>query len=260
MRVKGKGTANHGTGPGGLGGAGQRKSLRWPSPRCPQVATRRLRRDRTQPCRSACAPRRSPADIRTRPAACLWQQSRTPRSSPAPPLQPAPQPEPRPAQPSALRRTHTLELAAAFHDPQLPRPRPDPAASLGPRTPAWAPTLVPARPSPWILGHPALDTRRRSTSVPSTRAGVRTHPLRGPRSRVTRAAASAAEQDRSPGPAGPPQRVPRHGSRERSPPSSALQTRAQEERLALWSPVRLPRSPPKRLAPSVNPEEVLIKS
>lgn len=40
-----------------------------------------------------------------------------PRCSPAPPLQPPRQPEPRPAQPSALRRTHTLELAAAFHDP-----------------------------------------------------------------------------------------------------------------------------------------------
>ena len=168
-----------------------------------------------------------------------------PRCSPAPPLQPPRQPEPRPAQPSALRRTHTLELAAAFHDPQLPRPRPDPAASLGPRTPAWAPSLVPARPSPWILGHPALDTRLRGTSVPSTRASVRTHPLRGPRSRVTRAAASAAEQDRSPGPAGPPQRVPRHDSRERSPPRSALQTRAQEERLPFGarsaSPDPLPR-------------------
>lgn len=250
MRVKGKGTANHGTGPGGLGGAGQRKSLRWPSPRCPQVATRRLRRDRIQPCRSACAPRRSPADIRTRPAACLWQQSRTPAAAPHPRCSPhrsraAPSP-------ALCTPAHShFGACCSLPRPPLPRPRPDPAASLGPRTPAWAPTLVLARPSPWILGHPALDTRLRSTSVPSTRAGVRTHPLRGPRSRVTRAAASAAEQDRSPGPAGPPQRVPRHGSRERSPPSSALQTRAQEERLALWSPVRLPRSPPKRLARQV---------
>lgn len=86
---------------------------------------------------------------------------------------------------------------------------------------------------------------------------------RGQRSRVTRAAA-AAEQDRSPGPAGPPQRAPRHGFGERSPPGPPLQTRAQEERLALWSAVHLPRPPPKRLALRVNPEEeeeaILIKS
>lgn len=241
--MRGKGTANQGTGPGGLGGGGQRKSLRWPSPRRPLVATRRLRTDRAQPCRSAC------------------------RSSPAPPQQPrtpaaAPHRSPSRAQSSAPRRTHTLELAV-FPDPQLPPPRPDPAASLCPSTPACAGPCA-GQPSPWILGHPPLDTRLRSSSVPST-PGRRAYPPaeRGQRSRVTRAAA-AAEQDRSPGPAGPPQRAPRHGFGERSPPGPPLQTRAQEERLALWSAVHLPRPPPKRLALRVNPEEeeeaILIKS
>lgn len=176
MRVKGKGTANHGTGPGGLGGAGQRKSLRWPSPRCPQVATRRLRRDRTQPCRSACAPRRSPADIRTRPAACLWQQSRTPAAAPHPRC--SPHGSPSRAQPSPLHsgaltlwsllqpsttpssraraRTQPHPLA---HAPQpglraLCRPDPPPGswgilplirASAAPRFPPPGPACVPTR-------------------------------------------------------------------------------------------------------------------
>lgn len=254
--MKGKGTANQGTGPGGPGGGGQRKSLRWPSPRCPLVATRRLRTDRAQPCRSACAPRRSAADTRTRPAACLPQQSRTPAA--------APHRSPSRAQPSAPRRPSHFGACCSLPRPPAPARAPGPSRIPLPTHPSLGSDPCAGQPSPWILGHPPLGTRLRSSSVPSTPGRRAYLPAeRGQRSRVTRAAA-AAEQDRSPGPTGPPQRAPRHGSRERSPPGPPLQTRAQEERLALWSAVHLPRSPPKRLALRVNPEEaeeaILIKS
>lgn len=189
--------------------------------------------------------------------------SRLPAAAvPHPRCSPAPQPEPRPA---LCTPTHShFGACCSLPRPPAPARAPGPSRIPLPTHPSLGSDPCAGEPSPWILGHPPLDTRLRSSSVLST-PGRRAYPPaeRGQRSRVTRAAA-AAEQDRSPGPAGPPQRAPRHGSGERSPPGPALQTRAQEERLALWSAVHLPRPAPKRLALRVNPEEaekaILIKS
>lgn len=130
------------------------------------------RTDRAQPCRSACVPRRSPADARTRAA---W----VPASVPTRPPQPrTSSPARARAQPSAPRLTQTPEPAV------VPEPQPRPSsrrractqagawvpAPRGARTPACAP-LVPARTAPL---DPCASSPR---PAPSPHPGV-LHPSR----------------------------------------------------------------------------------